>query len=228
MLFHIMKNRLFTLFFILFLSSFSVLHAQPEVMPQSVKQTPPNSPNQMAPPPAAMSKPPKSYDDSAEFAKVFKEFYPMVAPKQSMKEAVEQLFSRMSRSFNQQGIDSAEAYTAAMHGLDMNANEKIYFTVYRESLSAKELKVYMAFMKTPEGKHIIEVIPQLQRAASESGNYAQRTIMTNLRPLQQAAREKMIKENPPKEGDKNPPIRNIPGRVMPQRDSLGRPLPPQK
>ena len=224
-----MKTRIHILFSVLVLCSFSAVRAQvAPPSPPPAHMRPPVGMDRMDP----MSKPAKSYEDSAEFAKVFKEFYPLVAPKQSVKEAAEQQFARMSRGFKQQGIDSAEAYKAAMKGLDLDANQKIYFTVYRENMSAKELKAYMAFMKTAEGKHIIEVLPQLQRASGESGNYAQRTIMTNLRPLQQAAREKMMKENPPKEGDRNPPMGDRsgrgmpPGMRMPPRDSLMRSIPP--
>ena len=139
---------------------------------------------------------PKSYADSEEFTKLFKEFYPSIKPSKSVKEQADQYFQSMSRSFAMQGIDSAEAAKAAFKNLDSKAFEKIYFDIYRRNLSAKELKKYIAFMETPEGKHIAEVWSNLQRGTSEATMYVARTLNLNLTPIRQAAREKMEKEHP--------------------------------
>ena len=142
------------------------------------------------------TEPPKSYTDSVEFAKMFKEFYPSVKPAKSLKEQSEQYFQTLSRSFKMQGLDSAEAAKSAFKNLDEKAFEKIYFDTYRRNLSAKELKKYMEFIKTPEGKHIAEVWTNLQRVSSDANMYLARTININLTPIRQAAREKMEKEHP--------------------------------
>ena len=47
---------------------------------------------------------PKSYEDSAEFAKLFKEFYPFIKPAKSLHEQSEEYFHNISRSFTMQGI----------------------------------------------------------------------------------------------------------------------------
>jgi hypothetical protein len=138
----------------------------------------------------------KSYPDSVEFVKVFKEFYPTIKPEKSLKEQSEQYFQNQARSFKMQGIDSAEAAKVAFKNLDEKAFEKIYFDTYRRNLSAKELKKYMEFIKTPEGKHIAEVWTNLQHVSSDANMYLSRTINMNLTPIRQAAREKMEKEHP--------------------------------
>jgi hypothetical protein len=141
---------------------------------------------------------PKSYPDSAEFIKIFKQLYPKIKPAQTVREFADQQFKAMSRTFKMQGIDSAEAAKAAFAGLDDSAFYKIYFDIFRRNLSAKELKKYIEFISTPEGQHIIEVIPDLQRALPDANMYVARTMNLNLTPIRQAAREKMEKEQPPK------------------------------
>ncbi len=148
---------------------------------------------------------PKSYPDSEEFVKLFKEFYPMIKPAKSVKEQADQYFQGMSRSFAMQGIDSAEAAKAAFKNLDNKAFEKLYFDIYRRNLSAKELKKYIAFIQTPEGKHIADVWTNLQRGSSDATMYIARTLNLNLTPIRQAAREKMEKEHPQKPGQSSPP-----------------------
>ncbi len=152
---------------------------------------------------------PKSYADSEEFKKLFKEFYPIIKPAKSVKEQAAQYFQGISRSFAMQGIDSAEAAKAAFKNLDDQAFEKLYFDIYRRNLSAKELKIYNAFIKTPEGKHIAEVWTNLQRASSDATMYIARTLNLNLTPIRQAARDKMEKERSQK-GEEHPP--NMPTR----------------
>ncbi|MFI5263352.1 MAG: hypothetical protein ACHQM6_02425 [Candidatus Kapaibacterium sp.] len=142
------------------------------------------------------SEPPKKYADSAEFAKLFKEFYPVIKPEKSLKEQSDQYFQGIARAFKMQGIDSAEAAKIAFTNLDQKAFEKIYFDTYRRNLSAKELKKYMEFVKTPEGKHIAEVFPNLQRVSGDANMYIARTMNINLGPLRQAAHEKWEKEHP--------------------------------
>lgn len=140
----------------------------------------------------------KTYTDSAEFAKLFAEFYPTIKPERSVKEQADLYYQSLSKSFAMQGIDSAEAAKAAFKNLDPKAFEKIYYDTYRANLSAKEFKKYIEFIKTPEGKHIAEVWPNLLRVSSESNMYVARILNLNLIPLRQAAREKMEKEHPPK------------------------------
>ncbi len=142
------------------------------------------------------TEPPKSYADSAEFAKLFKELYPQIKPEKTLKEQSEQYFQSISRSFKMQGIDSAEAAKVAFKNIDDKGFEKVYFDNYRKNLSAKELKKYMEFIKTPEGKHISEVWSNLQRVSSDGNMYIARAINANLTPIRQAAREKMEKEHP--------------------------------
>ena len=157
--------------------------------------------------------------DSAEFTKVFKEFYPIVAPPKTVRTEAQEYFTRISKSFKMQGLDSGKAAAVAFTGLDTNSYYKTYYDVYSHNLTTKELKKYLEFLKTPEGKKVMAVLPQLQRASSDAANYVARTINTNLAPLRQEARQKMLKENPPTPGGPVPPI---------QRDSTGRIIPPQR
>lgn len=146
----------------------------------------------------------KSYEDSAEFAKAFKEIYPLVKPKQSVKEMADQYYSRMSRGFAKLEMDSVKMYKMAMANLDTNSAEKLMFDTYRKNLSAKELKAYIAFLKSAEGKKIMEVMPQLERAKSETNGYVSKTINTNIAPLRQQQNELMKKEMPPLDSVKGP------------------------
>ncbi len=163
--------------------------------------------------------PMKSYPDSAEFMKIFKQIYPKIKPAQSVRQFADQQFKAISRTFKMQGIDSAEAAKAAYVHLDDSAFYKIYFDIFRKNLTAKELKVYAAFLSTPEGEHIIEVIPDLQRALPDANMYVARTINLNLTPLRQAAREKMEKEHPPEQKIPNPQLQIQPPLDM--RDGNG-------
>ena len=189
--------------FIIFASIFffcSVAFSQPETHPVMVPG------RTMAPPPV------KSYTDSEEFAKLFKEFYPVIKPAKSVREQSDQYFQNMSRSFSMQGIDSAQAASAAFKNLDDKAFEKIYFDIYRKNLSAKELKKYIAFIETPEGKHIADIWTNLQRGPSETMMYVARTLNLNLTSIRQTARDKMDKEHPQKAGQM-PPGGIRPGNV---------------
>ena len=177
------------------------------------KKTPPPPPDptvQKAPLTPEMAKQPtgtkevKKYDDSAEFAKTFKEIYPLIKPKQSVKEQADQYYSRMSRGFAKLEMDSAEMYKMAMTNLDTNASEKLIFDVYRKNLTAKELKAYLTFINSPEGKKVMEVMPQLQRSQSETSGYVSKTINANLAPLRQKQMEMMRKEMPPQDSVKGP------------------------
>jgi hypothetical protein len=154
----------------------------------------------------------KTYTDSAEFAKLFAEFYPTIKPARTVKEQADQYYEALSKSFAMQGIDSAEAAKAAFKNLDPKAFEKLYFDTYRANLSAKELKKYIEFVKTPEGKHIAEVWSNLQRVSSETNMYVARILNLNLIPIRQAARERMEKEHPPKKmGPGGPGMQPYPG-----------------
>lgn len=195
---------------IFYISAFLVLVSSSSAFSQ--EQIPPMMPGR-----SLEMAPVKSYTDSEEFAKAFKEFYPLVKPANSVKEEAEKYYQNISRAFQMQGIDSAEGAKAAFKGLDDNAFEKVYFDTYRRNLSAKELKKYTEFIKTPEGKHIAEVWPNLQRTSSETMMYIAKTINLNLNPLRQAGREKMEKEHPPlKNGMVSPP-------VMPPSGVIGAP-----
>lgn len=139
----------------------------------------------------------QSYKDSAEFAKVFKEIFPIVGPKKTVVEDAKEYLARMSRSFTVQGIDSTKADSLALIGLDPDAYQKIYFDAYRKNLTAVELKKYLEFVKTPEGKKVLSVLPQLERLPQQSNSYIAQLINTNISPLRQEAFERMRKERPP-------------------------------
>lgn len=193
--------------------------------PTSVISTPPLAPD--ATKKSSATKTPKSYEDSAEFAKTFKEAYPLIKPKQSIKEMADQQYVRLSRGLTKVEMDSAQMYKMAMTNLDTNAGEKIMFDIYRKNLSAKELKVYLNFIKSTEGKKIIEVMPQLQRSQSEVNGYALKTLNTNLAPLRQKQMEMVKKEQPPRDSIKGPdgkmmlaPNPGIDANRMRMRDSL--------
>jgi hypothetical protein len=140
---------------------------------------------------------PKSYPDSVEFNKLFNELYPTIKPALSVHETAEAHFKALSRTFKMTGIDSAEAAKVAFKNLDENSFRKIYYDTYRKNLSAKELKTYMEFIKTPEGGHIAEVWGSLQGVLLNANSYVTHTININLTPLRQEARERMEKEQPP-------------------------------
>ncbi|HYM21278.1 MAG TPA: DUF2059 domain-containing protein [Candidatus Kapabacteria bacterium] len=154
-----------------------------------------------------------NYKDSAEFAKYFKELYAIIGPKTSVRHDAEDHFKRMSRSFTVQGIDSAKADSVAFIGLDTNAYRKIYFDTYRRNLTAVEVKKYLEFVKTPEGKKIVDLLPQLNFAQAESSSYVSRTISMNLSGLRRAGFEKMQKEHPPEQ------------RMRPPQSPNGIPIP---
>lgn len=160
-----------------------------------------------------------TYKDSVEFAKTFNELFPLIAPKKSVRADAEDFLGRISKSFTMQGIDSAKAVSVALNGLDTNAYRKIYFDIYRKNLTAKELKKFLEFIKTPEGKKVFIEMPRLERAQSDASNYISRAVNTNIGPLRQEARDRMIKERPPQKG-KIPPgmeMDSTTGRMMPQR-----------
>jgi len=137
---------------------------------------------------------PKQYTDSAEFDKVFKEFYPLVKPKETIRNLAEKQLERQLTAMIKQGGDSTEIIKAAYIGLEENAAYKIYHETYREKLSAKELKAYMAFIKTPEGAKVQSVTAELNRAPADVNTYITKTINTNLTPMRTVLREKTMKE----------------------------------
>jgi hypothetical protein len=136
---------------------------------------------------------PKQYADSAEFEKTFKEFYPLVKPKGTIREVAEKQVDRQLATLIKQGVDSAEVINVAYAGLDEDAAYKIYFETYRQKLTAKELKAYLAFLKTPEGAKVQSVTLELSRALAEVNNYVTKTINTNLTPIRSTLRERMGK-----------------------------------
>lgn len=142
---------------------------------------------------------PKEYADSAEFNKTFKEIYSLLKPKGTIREFAEKQVDRQLQALVRQGADSVAVVKAAYTGLDEDASYKIYFDTYREKLTAKELKVYLAFLKTPEGAKIQSVNMELNRAQAEVTRYVSQTVMTNLTPIRTAMQEKMMKENKARE-----------------------------
>lgn len=141
----------------------------------------------------------KVYPDSTEFEKTFKEFYPLVKPKSSLRELAEKQVERQISSMTKQGIDSGDIVKVAYTGLDNQAGYKIYFDVYRQKLTAKELKAYLAFLKTPEGASVYAATQDLSRAQAELNNYITKTINTNLTPIRTTMRENMLKSQKEKE-----------------------------
>jgi hypothetical protein len=138
---------------------------------------------------------PKSYADSAEFAKAFKELYPLVKqPKLTIRQFAEKQVEYQLKALIRQGADSAKVVKTAYVGLDEDAAYKLYYQVYREKLTAKEIKAYAAFLKTPEGQKIIEANAELGRAPAEVNSYVMRTVNTNLMPFHTEMRDKAMKQ----------------------------------
>ena len=99
----------------------------------------------------------ESYPDSVEFNKAFGELYTMLKSKETVQEKAEQAFKQISRTFSRAGIDSAEAYRAVMAKIDPNMEREIIFRIYRTNMNAEELNGWIAFLRTPAGKKILEV-----------------------------------------------------------------------
>jgi hypothetical protein len=226
-----MTSRTYT---VLLVGSFCLVMAI-ATLAQKPKTTPPppNPTIQQAPLTPEMARQPsttnevKKYEDSADFAKAFKQVYPIIKPKQSVKEQADQYYGRMSRGFAKLDMDSTEMYKMAMKNLDTNASEKLMFDVYRKNLTAKELNAYLTFIKSPEGKKVMDVMPALQRAQTETGGYVSKTINANLAPLRQKQMEMMKKEMPPRDSVKGPdgkmmlpPNPGMDPNRMKMRDSL--------
>ncbi len=174
-----------------------------------------------------------SYKDSIEYAKTFKQLYALIGPQKTAYIDAQEFYNRISRTFTVQGIDTAVAHKLALTGIDNNAYEKIYYSMYREHLDLPDLKKFLEFIKTPEGMKVYLALPQLQRATTETSSYVTRTVNANLAPLRQEALQKMQKERPPVLNQKLPPgmkldsaghpIRRAPGvhieEVAPHSDS---------
>jgi hypothetical protein len=119
-------------------------------------------------------------------------------------------YSRVSRGFARLEMDSAKMYKMAMTNLDTNSAEKLMFETYRKHLTAKELKAYITFLKSAEGKKIMDVMPQLERSKSATNGYVAKTINTNIAPLRQQQNELMRKEIPPQDSIKGPDGNMVP------------------
>jgi hypothetical protein len=176
-----------------FLAILAVLIVAVPLLAQKKKKPAPETKASPVADASARTAKPVHYDDSAEFEKSFKELYPLVRPKGSTRDAAKQQVDRQLALFVKQGIDSNEVIKAAYTGLDEDAAYKIYYETYRQKLSAKDLRGYIAFLKTPEGAKIQSVMLELSRAQAEVNNYITKTINTNLTPLRTIMRENMTK-----------------------------------
>jgi hypothetical protein len=137
---------------------------------------------------------PKQYEDSAEFVRTFKEIYPMLKPKGTIRDLAEKQVDRQLQALIKQGADSMEVLKVAYKGLEEDASYKIYFDTYREKLTAKDLKAYLAFLKTPEGAKVQAAAAELSRASGEVTRYVTQTVNTNLTPIRTSVRDKMMKD----------------------------------
>ncbi|MEI8134661.1 MAG: hypothetical protein WCH46_06225 [bacterium] len=149
----------------------------------------------------------KSYPDSVAFDSLFSIYYQRLKPKIGVREQAELQFSAMSRSFAMSGIDSIQASKVAFNSLDTHAFYKLFHDAYRRNLNAKQLALLMQFSANADGEHILEVFSNLQSAPRDGNMYITRVLSANLLPLRQAARERMEKEQPPKNKDQRTPQR---------------------
>lgn len=133
----------------------------------------------------------ESYPDSVEFKKAFEELYSIVKPEESIKERTEKVFKQQSRTFTRNGIDSAKAHEAVFAAIDPNMDREIIYTTYRTSLTAEELKSWIAFIKTPAGKKILEVGNRLLTSSESKVDQTIRRTVSNAiaslrKPVQKA------------------------------------------
>lgn len=194
-----MKDRLrYFILLLVLLAAIPVISQKGKKKPSEPAGTPLPTANPIADA-RGRSEAPKQYADSAEFGKTFKEVYPLLKPKGSIRELAEKQVSRQLQALVMQGADSIEVVKIAYAGLDEDAAYKIYYDIYREKLTAKELKAYLAFLKTPEGAKIQSVNMDLNRAPAEVTRYVTQTVNTNLTPIRTTVREKTMKDQKAKE-----------------------------
>jgi hypothetical protein len=162
---------------ILILSGVTALgHAQMTKDPGAIKLPPGRSVQRE---PAAM----KGYSDSAKFVAAFKELYPSIKQTPGIRERAEQSFQQMSRMFKARGVDSAAAYDSVMKKIDPGMDEKLMFDAYRKEFTADEIKSLTTFVKSPIGKHYLEVEGRLSAARNQTSSYIQRTIQSTIQPM---------------------------------------------
>lgn len=125
-----------------------------------------------------------SYPDSVEFKKTFEELYAIIKPTESITERTEKVFKQQSRTFSRNGIDSVKARTAVFAAIDPKMDREVIYTTYRSLLTAEELKSWVAFIKTPGGKKILEVGNRLLSSSeSKIDQTIRRTVSNVIAPL---------------------------------------------
>jgi hypothetical protein len=126
----------------------------------------------------------ESYADSTEFNKAFLELYTIIKPKVTIEERAQKAFAQSSRSFARTGVDSAMAYEAVMKTVNPKLDYELIYTTYRSQLTADELKGWVAFLKTPAGKKILDVGDKLLDADDKLiETQVRRSINTAIAPL---------------------------------------------
>jgi hypothetical protein len=137
-----------------------------------------------------------SYADSTEFNKAFVELYAIIKPKVTIQERTEKIFKAMTRSFARTGVDSAKAYEAVMQTVKPTLDHELIYATYRSQLTAEELKGWVAFLKTPAGKKILEVGDKLLAADDKQiESQVRRSVNTAIAPLRQPKTPRTQGEN---------------------------------
>jgi hypothetical protein len=156
-----------------------------------------------------------SYPDSTAFNVAFKELYPLIKPTPNIKERAGTMMSHMGPGFHARGVDSAKAYDSVMKNIDPDMDEKILFKAYRAEFKADELKPLIAFLKTPSGKHFLEVESKLYVARTmEIDQYVRVAVQKIIAPM-----GKTVETPPSYKG-------NAPGMARPGMPPPNQPPPP--
>jgi hypothetical protein len=188
-------------YFILALSLFVGSSAMAQDQPAPEKRKP--TKERPAPPagagPGRTMKPSRgklqlSYADSTEFKAAFAELYAIIKPKVTIEERAQKIFDQNVRSFARTGVDSAKAYEAVMKAVDPKLDHEMIFATYRANLTAQELRDWVAFIKTPTGKKILEVGDRILAADDKLiDSQVRRSVNTAIAPLRQA-KPKTVKD----------------------------------
>jgi hypothetical protein len=127
-----------------------------------------------------------SYADSTEFNKAFDDLYMIIKPTVTVQERADKIFMSQTRSFTRTGVDSAKAYEAVMKAIDPTLDRQLIYSAYRAQLTAEELRGWIAFLKTPAGKKILEVGDKLLAADDRLiESQVRRAVNTAIAPLRQ-------------------------------------------
>jgi len=125
----------------------------------------------------------KSYADSAAFQKAFAELFPLIRPQATIKDRTMQNFAMNSRRLDLTSQDSLRLLDSVLKTIDASRDEQILFASYRAVFTAEEIKGLAAFLKTPAGKHFLEVEPRLMQArTSEIERYISGVVSKALMP----------------------------------------------